>query len=142
MTPPQTSGLSEEAARYGAPNDDTAVAPGSTEERVALARFVQLVRDHYRDRLIDIVLFGSRGRGDASTTSDADVAVIIEDGDWVGWKERRVLTNVGYDLLIEDGLDVQPWLIAASEWRSADGAHQSALVRNIRRDGRGILHAA
>jgi predicted nucleotidyltransferase len=138
----QNAGLSEETAQYGAAGDDVEILPVSALERAALERYVQLVRDHYGSRLVDVVLFGSRGRGDASATSDADVAVIIKDGDWVAWKERRVLTDLGYDLLIEDGLDVQSWLVAASEWRSADTAHQSALVRNIRRDGRGILHAA
>ncbi len=59
-------------------------------ERKALDAFVVAVRQHYGARVVDILIFGSRARGDARPDSDADVAVILEDGDWHFWGRRCV----------------------------------------------------
>ena len=41
----------------------------------------QRLSDAYGDRLAEVVLFGSRARGDASTESDYDVAVFLNNYD-------------------------------------------------------------
>jgi predicted nucleotidyltransferase len=57
--------------------------PTSSEIEAALAQFAANVRNHYGSRLHGLYLFGSRARGDHRPDSDADVAVILQDGDWV-----------------------------------------------------------
>ena len=133
--PPRT-GFAEDATTFpDAPGADE-VVPGSVAEQQALRRFVRAVRAHYGDRVSAIVLFGSRARGDAHAASDADVAVVLADGVWSAWQERRVLTDLGYDVLLEDGLDIQPWPITASDWTATRQASQ--LVDAARRDGRDL----
>jgi predicted nucleotidyltransferase len=112
------------------------------EERQALNAFVAAVRRHYGSRLHDIVLFGSQARGDARPDSDADVAVILEDGDWRFWREKMALAALAYDALIEAGLFIQPWPIARGGWETPSKHHNRRFVEAVKRDVRRLPEAA
>ena len=78
-------------------------------ERKALDDYVAAVRAHYGARLVDILVFGSRARGDARPDSDVDLAIILKDGDWRFWDEKWLLAGLAYDVLLQHDLYVQPW---------------------------------
>jgi hypothetical protein len=44
----------------------------------AIAAFASAARRHYGSRLVGLLLFGSRARGDHTRESDADVAVVLD----------------------------------------------------------------
>jgi predicted nucleotidyltransferase len=48
-------------------------------EKDILKRIVHRFKTHLRDNLVSIVLFGSRARGDAKTTSDYDLLIVAKD---------------------------------------------------------------
>lgn len=110
--------------------------PSEAEVERALERFASDVRRHYGDRLVALLLFGSRARGDHRPDSDADVAVVLRDGDWVAWDERRALSGFSYDRIVEDGVEIQGRPVREDEWARPDRHANPALVRAIRRDGR------
>lgn len=112
--------------------------PTEEEVRRALTSYAAAVRAHYGARLHDVVLFGSRARGDAKPDSDADLAVIIEDSDWGFWTEKMVLAGIAYEPLIEFGLQIQSWPISRTEWENPDSHRNPRFVRNIRQDARQI----
>jgi uncharacterized protein len=114
-----------------------------TEEKAerATRAYVAAVRAHYGERVKDVFLFGSRARGDFRPDSDADVAVILEDGDWSIWREKMNLAGLAYDPLVEFGLYIQPWPIARSEWGDRSRHRNSRFVENIVRDARSIMAA-
>jgi uncharacterized protein len=116
--------------------------PTLDEVRQALESFVAAVREHYGSRLRGIVLFGSRARGDQKPDSDADVAVIIEDGAWEFWQEKMKLADLAYEPLVELGLRIQPWPISASSWQNPSVHHNPKFVEAIRRDARSLSEAA
>lgn len=116
--------------------------PTAEEIQGALASFVASVRTHYGSRVVDIVLFGSRSRGDHRPESDADIAIILKDGDWRFWAEKLKLADLTYDQLMEFGLRIQPWPISASAWLKPETHHNPRLVEAMRRDGRTLLEAA
>jgi predicted nucleotidyltransferase len=89
-------------------------------ERKALDDYVAAVRAHYGARLVDILIFGSRARGDARPDSDADVAVILEDGGWDFWDEKMFLSDLACDALLGPGLWIQAWPISRSQWTRED----------------------
>ena len=90
------------------------------QESRALKQYIDVVRDRYGSRVRSIVLFGSRARGDARPDSDADVAVILEDGEWRFWHEKMLLADLAFEPLMESGLHIQPWPIAHSAWINPD----------------------
>jgi predicted nucleotidyltransferase len=83
----------------------------------------------FGERLRELVLFGSRARGDAHDESDIDVLVIIEA---VTDAERRVVQDLGADLSVESGLVLSP-IVRPPEWRA-----RKANPLNVAIDAEGI----
>ena len=110
-------------------------------ERQALDRFVDGIRTHYGARLVDVMVFGSRGRGDASPDSDVDLAIILEDGDWTRWLEKRQLVDLVHDALVQDGLYIQAWPIRKSAWKDPSTHPNPRFIRSIRRDAKPVVEA-
>ncbi len=111
-------------------------------EHKALESYVAAVRKHYGPRLVDILLFGSRARGDARPDSDMDVAVILEDGEWKFWDEKWLLAGLAYDVLLEHDMFVQPWPIARSAWEAPAGDRRQRLIEEIQKDGHRVAGLA
>ena len=107
----------------------------NAEQKAALGRFVEAVHARYCERLVDVVLFGSRARGDARDDSDYDLAVIIEDGDWDFWIEMMELGGLTYDSLIDDGITIQPWAVNQMAWEQPKTDVDHLLILNMKRDG-------
>ena len=106
-------------------------APTEAEVAKALAAVAEAVHVHYGDRLEGLYLFGSRARGDHRPDSDADVVVVLADGDWAEWVERRRLNRLAYDAGFDCGLDIQPWPVSFAEWTSE---RATPLVRSARQE--------
>ena len=111
------------------PPDDATVAR-------ALADFAAAVRRHYGDRLRGLYLFGSRARGDHTAESDADVAVVLADGDWRVLEEKKALIRLGYDLMVDTGTDIQAWPMRESEWREPHRHHNPTFAAAVRAEGK------
>jgi len=114
----------------------------SPEVHRALADYADVVRRHYGARLVDILIFGSRARGDARPDSDADIAVILEDGDWHFWTEKMALAGLAYDVLLEHDLYVQPWPFPRTAWNSPATHPKRRLIEDIRKDARPLTQSA
>jgi uncharacterized protein len=79
-------------------------------------------------RIVRVMLYGSRARGDARDDSDWDVAVFLKGEPTP--KDRRVLSDIDFDLMMESGQHVQA--IAIDHEQSAE---QSYFVTNVLKDG-------
>lgn len=61
----------------------------------ALQEFIYRISEHANLAIVDIILYGSRARGDHDAESDVDVAVIFEDD---GTDKERI-RKIRYDLI-------------------------------------------
>ena len=104
----------------------------------AVRDFAREVRRSYGDRVKGMYLFGSRARGDHTAESDADVAVVLADGDWRAWDEKMRLADIEYDIIVDTGIEPQGWPVSESEWRNPDLHDNPPLVRAMRRDAKRI----
>lgn len=118
------------------------VQPKPEDVPKALEAYVAAVRAHYGSRLLGVVLFGSRARGDHSLDSDADIAVILQDGEWRFWAEKMKLADLTYEMLIDYGLRIQPWPVSVSAWKVPAHHHNPRLIEAIKRDARQLLEPA
>jgi predicted nucleotidyltransferase len=50
----------------------------SKQETAALQTFVHILQDRFGRQLVDVLLFGSKARGEAHSDSDVDVLVILD----------------------------------------------------------------
>jgi len=92
-------------------------------------RFQTALSAIYGDRLVRVVLFGSRARGDAKPDSDYDIAVFLAPvGD--RWTELRRLASLRLQFLEETEafFDAKPYDATAYRERTP-------LMHEIRREG-------
>jgi antitoxin ChpS len=115
---------------------DLRAAPDARMAARAASLFAEAMRDRYGTHLRGVYLFGSRARGDQRPFSDVDLAVVV-DGSFPLEGETKPLAEAAYDIFLETGAEIQPWLFAEAEWHRA----ATPLVRNVKRDAR-VVEAA
>ncbi|WP_420456905.1 nucleotidyltransferase domain-containing protein [Rubrivirga sp.] len=111
----------------------TAVLPDSTPPhvRAALAEAKARLEAIYGDRLVRVVLYGSRARGDARPDSDVDLLVVLR-GDYQAHRELKDrLVPVTLDLLDRYGVAVSAQPYGDGELRN----HTLTFPRNVDREG-------
>jgi len=72
----------------------------SIKEREIVERFRRIIDDKFPAEIIDVLVFGSKARGDSSKESDIDVLVISSSDNWEKGDEIR---EIGYGL--DDEID-------------------------------------
>ena len=73
------------------------------EERQAVGEFVEALHRQYPDRVQDMILFGSKARGEDHPDSDIDILILVDDDDWrfshaISRIAARISLN--YDVLV------------------------------------------
>ncbi len=112
-------------------NDSSALDPVTLG---ALRSFKHILAERYGSQLRALYLFGSRARGEHRPDSDADVAIFLDDApDPIG--EQFELIECGYDILLDTGINIQPWVFAQSSLIDPDHHRAAHLVRTIQHEG-------
>jgi predicted nucleotidyltransferase len=98
-------------------------------------RVVRAYRDRLADRfgadLLDVRIFGSAARGEATEHSDVDVLVLVAR---MTWHDKRQALDLAGDLWNETGLLLSPTVLALDDYRLWR-AQERPLVMDIERDG-------
>lgn len=112
---------------------EQSVVEGQVDVHDAILGFLNRINNHYD--IIQLILFGSRARGDHHAESDADVAVILqgEPGDFV--ETKLAMARHAFDVLVETGLLVQAFPVCASEWQQPERHSNLAILKNVAREG-------
>jgi predicted nucleotidyltransferase len=79
-------------------------------------------------RVVEVVLFGSRARGDQRAGSDWDLAVFLRGG--ADSRDLCSLADAAYDLIVETGEFIQPLALSAETYPT-----DRVLLRRIRAEG-------
>lgn len=114
---------------------DRAASSGATEltpaERAALGELSANVRQRFGPRLRELLLFGSRARGEGDMDSDLDVAIVVEQ---LTAQEGRELGWLAGDLLTQYDVVVSPFAISA-EHMDLLRSRERLIAAEIARDG-------
>jgi predicted nucleotidyltransferase len=83
----------------------------------------------YGPRLVRVLLYGSRARGDAHEESDWDIAVILDgfDGDP---SERERLIDLSTELLLETGC-----VVSLKPFSPEELSQRTLFMHNLRQEG-------
>ena len=100
-------------------------------ERAALADYLAQLRTTCGDRLLRVMLFGSKARGDSEPESDIDILVVLR-GELDGLKDR--LADLSYDISLNYGVVVSDFVVGERryDWMSR---HNEPLLSEVMREG-------
>ncbi len=99
-------------------------------EKTILDRFKALLAD--RVSVYKLILFGSRARGDAESSSDMDVLVILEGSS--SEKDFDAVSDCAWEAGFEYGIIVVPVIFSRNEWENSPERY-SLLARAVEKDG-------
>jgi len=81
-----------------------------SNRRVALTEFVKRLRNDLTTNLVDVRLFGSEARGQATPESNIDVLVIVQpEGQRAALEDRAI--DIAFDVNLEFGLYISPRVV-------------------------------
>jgi predicted nucleotidyltransferase len=99
----------------------------------ALRLFAERITAKYD--VLDLMLFGSRARGDYGGDSDADVAVLLRGDHQRLLPAKLAMADEAFDVLLETGIRIQPLPIWEDQWADPDHCSNPRLLKNIAREG-------
>jgi len=91
----------------------------STDKKVILSELKGHLIKNYGNSVKDIVLFGSRARGDSNKFSDYDVLIILEK-DYSGEDENKIL-DLCYDIDLKHDILLDVHIISDDELKTIRG---------------------
>jgi predicted nucleotidyltransferase len=83
----------------------------------------------------EIILYGSRARGQFRPDSDADVAVLVNDDARPLTATQIQLSDLAYDVMLDTGVSISPLPIRHQEWMHPERHANPVLLANIAREG-------
>jgi len=101
------------------------------QERAALAEYLDRLRARFASRILRVILYGSRARGEGDAESDLDVLVVVDDGDWKfqdGVALESCEPSITHSALISPHVWDQEHYDKQKKWRLL-------FFRNLERDG-------
>ena len=84
------------------------------QEFQAVDAFVAALRHQYPDRILDVVLFGSKARGDSHSGSDIDLLVLVDDDDW---RFSHAISRIAARISLDYDVLLCPRVIRHARWR-------------------------
>jgi predicted nucleotidyltransferase len=97
----------------------------------ALSEYLTILRSNFRDKIVDVLLFGSVARGEYDDESDMDILVIVENGDS---KFREEVSMASYELMLRNDV-VMSSLVMDKEMYNWHRKYKDPLYNMIKREG-------
>jgi len=70
--------------------------------------------EEFGDEIKEVVLFGSRAKGDATKDSDYDILIILNKNDY-NWKYKYRINEVIYDLELDNDIIIDSHILSEYE---------------------------
>lgn len=96
-----------------------------------LTIFKEKINDFYKNKLVNIILFGSQARNDAENNSDIDILIILKDKEINPVKEIREISDLLTSLSLEFSEVISCVFVSEERYLKEN----SPLLLNIRKEG-------
>ena len=100
-------------------------------EQAAVRTFLERVRRDYGSLVQDVILFGSKARGDSTPDSDIDVLIIVSEENW---PLRDAISLLAARISLEYDVLIGPRVIGLARWQRMQ-RERASLYENIVREG-------
>ena len=109
----------------------------SPNERQAVDKFLELLRQYHSEHVLQTVLFGSKARGDSHPWSDIDILIVTDRGDW---QFSHAISTLAAQVSLEYDVLIGPRVIGQERWERMK-QHRFSLYRNIAAEGIPLMSA-
>jgi len=109
----------------------------TSQEAAALQAYATMLRTRFKDQLVEVLLFGSKARGDIHPGSDIDVLVLLAKPDAQALSDARAF---GFDVLLTHDIFLSIRVMSQQQWQEL-AAMDSLFYRNVTKDGLSLLPA-
>jgi len=86
--------------------------PIEHHERLAIIEAARLLKEHFSAR--EVILFGSKARGDDDEESDIDLLILTALT--VSWDERKAINDALFDIELKYGVVISTLIATDAEW--------------------------
>ena len=107
------------------------IAHLEAKEQQAIWALVHQLRECLGSELLDVVLFGSKARGDSGPWSDIDVLIIVREE---SWPLRREISALAASASLEYDVLLGPRVIGQERWERMR-QDRFRLYQNVMREG-------
>lgn len=116
-------------------NEAVSVRPGQTDKaaRHVATVFVEKLRDAYD--VTQVIMFGSRARGDNRADSDLDLAVVLSGARRDFYDTKLAMAGIAFDVMMQTGLLVQAFPLWDGDLAHPEWSSNPALIRTIAQHG-------
>lgn len=99
-------------------------------QKAAVLGYLQILQKKYRDKIEQVVLFGSVGRGESDEESDIDILVVLKNG---GRKLRDEISMASFDSILNNNVILSPIVMDKKiyEWHKK---YRDPIYNSIERD--------
>jgi len=101
------------------------------DEQKAIAAFQERLQTQYSKRVFQVVLFGSKSRGDSRPESDIDILLVVDESNW---RFRHVVSDMAADVSLEYGVLIGPRVMSYARWQRMQRECFS-FYENVAREG-------
>jgi len=105
------------------------------KEQQAAFAFVNKLRHQFGDRLTDVLLFGSRARGEAEPDSDMDILVVVSE---INPPIQKEIHYLAAEVWLEYGIFLSTLIWSEAHRRKVRKLH-TLLYQEILKDGLNLL---
>ena len=100
-------------------------------EQRAVTRFLELLRRHHAERVQQVILFGSKARGDSRAWSDIDLLIVVDRDDW---RLSHAISDLAADVSLEYDVLIGPRVIGQERWERMK-QRRFGLYQNVAAEG-------
>jgi predicted nucleotidyltransferase len=101
------------------------------EQKAAVFAYLRLLREKYRDKIEQVVLFGSVARGEFDEESDVDIMIVLKNG---SRRLRDEISMASFDIILRNNVILSPMVMDRKtyEWHKK---YRDPLYNSIKKDG-------
>jgi predicted nucleotidyltransferase len=108
-----------------------ALSQVTKKENKALQSFIQRLQDELGQQIVQIILFGSKARGNSAADSDVDVLILAKNEDR---QLQKAISKISSQIDLDYDILLNSLLIAEKRWTQMS-KERFSLCRNVERDG-------
>lgn len=107
------------------------IAHLAAREHRAIQVFSYRLHERLPGEILQVMLFGSKARGDTGPGSDIDILIVVREE---SWPLRADVSTLAADVSLEYDVLIGPRVIGQERWERMK-RHRSGLYRNIMAEG-------